>query len=107
VRLITLGAAVACVALVGCAEKTESQRISDAVKAEVAQRGKPTQINCKQSGVPRNDPQISGIWVCAVTLRHAHTRYATCGFWEDTNAPVGECAFFRKRREHPEILVIK
>jgi hypothetical protein len=93
-----------CAALIGCAEKTESQRISDAAKAEIAQRGEPTQINCRESP---DSARGDSLWVCSATLQHPRTRYATCGFWEDPEGPVGECRFFRRRPKHPEILVIR
>jgi hypothetical protein len=99
-------AVLLCTALVGCAEKTEAQRVGDAAKAKLAQRGKPTQISCKQP--PRTRDQAPNLWACSATLRHPRTRYAMCGFWDDPKGPIGKCRFFRrpppKRRE---ILVIK
>jgi hypothetical protein len=100
-------AGVLCVALAGCAEKTESQRISDAAKAKIAQRGRPTHINCKQPPVRTRD-QAPKFWVCLATLTHPRTGYATCGFWDDPKGPIGECRFSRRPPpKHPEILVIK
>jgi hypothetical protein len=106
-RLRALAVGLGCVALIGCVNKTDSQRISDAAKAEIAQRGKPTHISCDKPPARTRD-QAPNFWACFATLRHSRTRYAACGFFDDPKGPVGECRFSRRPPpKHPEVLVIK
>ena len=106
-RLIAVVAVFVCVALGACAEKSETQRVSDAVKAKLAQRGKPNQISCRQPPVRGRD-QAPGYWACSATLQHPRTPYALCGSWDDPERPFVACRFSRTPPpKHPEILVIR
>lgn len=97
--------ACVCVPVVGCAEKSDSQQATDAVKAKIAERGNPSQISCRRSRVPGqvSDPSY---WACSATLQQARTRFATCVSWDDPKRPVVDCRFSRRPpTKHHENLV--
>ena len=73
--------AVALVSLTfaGCAEKSDEQQVTDAIKAKIAERGKPTQITCK--------PEIRLGWSCLATLHHKRTRHAVCVALDEPKGP--------------------
>jgi hypothetical protein len=100
-RLGALAAALSCVALIGCAEKSDSQQATDAVKAKISQRGEPVQIGCKRHALP-------GLWSCLATLRHDRMKHAVCGVLEETpEGSVASCRFFRRppTKKHKALVI--
>jgi hypothetical protein len=88
-------------ALGGCAEKSDSQKASDAVKARIAERGKPLSIDCHR------DRQL-GAWICVATLPNPLTQYALCAYaYAQVRKPVAVCDFYRHPPpRNPKMLTI-
>jgi hypothetical protein len=98
-------AALSCLVLVGCAEKSDSQRATDAVKEEIAKRAKPLSILCgRPAGRP--DPALWNTWTCMATLRDTRTPYAACVVLLASPDPPS-CEFSRRPVKRSERLVIR
>jgi hypothetical protein len=90
---MTRRAAIALLSLafIGCAEKSDSQQVTDAIKAEVRDRGKPSSIRCTEAA------GYEWQW-CVVVLPHSRMNRANCLAGERNGQPVVRCTFHREEQ---------
>ena len=85
---MTRRAAIALVSLafIGCAEKSASQQVTDAVKAEVRDRGKPSSIHCTEAA------GYEWQW-CVAVLPDSRMNRANCRAAVRNGQPLVRCTF--------------
>lgn len=77
-------------AFIGCAEKSDQQQVTDAVKAEVRERGQPTFMHCLEVRTRK--------WQCTVVVHHSPTNRAYCDIDTWGDEPRVACSFRREGR---------
>jgi hypothetical protein len=80
--------ALVSMAFAGCAEKSDPQQVTDAVKAEVSKRGDPSFIRCIEAR--------ERLWDCVVVLLHSRLNRAYCLVDARRGEPVIKCSYRRE-----------